>query len=1312
MSKSAAKQERLITPMGLVLLVFFVIAMMVLLYPSKEALFSGDKSSDDLKNLFKNPDKLKYEQTLNQTALTPREVLDTVEELSETGLWKEARHLLTDKLPQQLNSSERREAALWMLQSHLDEYYISQHKGEKIERPLGSARAQLQRFEQIEQLSLEELRLLAKSSLEFGLIPQAIQTYFRLAVIDQPHALDWLDQAGTRAMQIQYYSNAVKAYKWANKISKTEAEKKTYLYAWLDAANKAGYSTEVKHLITEIETDLPNDAMDLEKLATISLDIGRPSIAHRLYARLAEVDSSQAKYWYEKAGVWALSNQEYQQSADYFAQTEKLTSNPEEIERLQYKQYEVFTAGEMPKKALDKIQAIVEKHSDDQSLLQKGINTALAAKNSRLARQWNRQYLQNHPDDVTALQLQSDIEIRDKNYDKAIVYVKRLLALDNKHLDSHKKLAFLLETQGEDIKALQQWQLVRQLDKKIASQQTEYQQHILRLAQATLKEGGLALLLSWSQTQKLPEQTVQDIASHYISQKNPDKAQQFLSRYVKQYPASLALWQRLVSLQQKQPQRALATWESIEQQFGANHKTRLARIESLWTLARKQEVLAIYDAHPNLPIASSYHHQIIAELMWTFERFDIALVHYKQLLQAANKQDSIAYYQRIIAIHLKQQHYPFAFASLHTAWDKTQDSGFLLQALQVAFTQDNAQELQNFQTIAHKNTQVFANNIDYWQLQAQISAQTKDYAKTLVHYQKMLSLKPDSIAARQGILWVYMQTKQKKALAKVLKQWQTLAAKYEKLWAPYALAYQILGKTRKSLKWYEHYINQYRDDFTMLLGYAEQLDKLQRHDSAYRIRQVAVGKLQQALYKNKLNKAQRKEALFHYLSMVQRYGSEKEFSRLQKQLTTKYLSKADQNRLNEIAIAWLLGHQYDEKLRYQLTQAHEARLKTPLWQLLAIAIKDKDKQAIDKLLVNAKDIRLEEKVLALIASNKTSRAYRLALSGIDAKRKPEQREKARQLALSLANDHASSVKSNVTQKQIGALTLQSIEMVYRQGIKGDFPLSYDLSVQRNRLNYGDSKQTEIDLSAGVQWQQGKHRLEGKVGVNENKQDFVYYAKGRYQYQFSEDLNVALEIGKNEISADGALLRYNAKRDRVKADVNAHLGKNNYLSASVWQQEFSSRKGDKLASGKGVNASIVHKEKMGSAQWHLGLQAQLEKNQTEPYLPDDITALNGSQSIVINNPKSMGLIIGINHGNPAGGVPTVNSPRYSANAWLGKSWPTGKIASNIEASIGSRILGNDELSATAFINGVSGSNGQSDQGIKIQYQKWFDIGGKN
>ena len=1315
MPKSKNQQEQLITPMGLFLLVVFVIAIMALLYPSNQTLFSSMQSAEDLKALFKNPDKLKYQQTLHKTSLSAQEALSTVEALSEKGLWKEARHILSEKLPDQLTDSERREAALWMLQSHLDEYYIAQNKqGEKTERensqqPLGSARAQLQRLEQLENLPLKELRLLAKTSLEFGLIPQAIQTYFRLAKMDKSKALDWLDQAGTQAMRIHAYSDAVRAYKWATEISPSTEEKQSYRYAWLNAANKAGYQQVVNTLLQGIETDLANfankDAFELEKLATISLEIGRPSIAHRIYAQLAEVDSEQAKYWYEKAGVWASSNQEYQQSALYFSETEKLNSNPVEIERLQYKQYEAFTLAKMPKKALQKVQAIVDKHSNDGTLLKKGVNTALAAKAPTQARKWNSQYLKTHPKDINALQLQADIEIRDKQYLQAIAYIQRILVIDHQHLDSHKKLAFLLETQGKDVKALRQWQVIYQLDAKL-----EYKKHILRLAQATLKQGiGLELLLTFSQKNALPEQAVQDIVSYYIDSKQLPKAERFLSQYVKKYPASLNLWQRLVSLQQNQPLVALATWEIIEKRFGVNHKTLFARIEILWGLERTEAVYAIYTAHPRLAIKTIYHHQIMAELMWKFSRFELALQHYRYLLDHDNNQDHLGYYQRIIAIHLKQKHLAKAFNVLHTAWKNTHDSGILLQALQVAFNQNNQKELQVFLAIAKRNESLFAKNIDYWQLQAQLAVNRKGYTEALLHYKKILSLNNELMDARQGILWVLTETKQKTALRKALANWKKLATKQESLWASYALGYQALGKTRQSIVWYRHYLNKHRHDFSMLLGYADQLDKVRRHDTAYRIRTVAISQLQKSLHKKKLSSSARKEALFQYLSMVQRYGTEQEFSKLQQKLENKYLSKADQNRLNEIAIAWLLGRNEDKKLRYQLTKAHEARLKTPFWQLLALAIKKKDKAAIDNLLANAKEIRLEERVLALIASNKTTQAYKLALQGIDAQHSPQVREKARQLAIELANDHASSVQTKLTQKEIGDLTLRSIEIVYRQGIKPNFPISYDLSVQRNQLDYGDLSSHETDVSLSAQWKQDKHRIETTLGVNQsNQQNDLYYAKLRYQHQFSEGLNIAVEVGKNEVTESGSLLRAIAKRDRIKADVNAHLGKQNYLSASAWQQEFSSRKGEKLSSGQGLSAALIHKEKIGSAQWHTGVQAHIENNKTVDHLPDEIIARQAGQSIVINKPQSIGIVAGINHGSPAKGVPSVNSPRYSANAWFGKSWPEDKVTANIEASVGSRLLGGDEISATAFVNGVSGSNGQSNQGIKIQYQKWFDI----
>jgi hypothetical protein len=127
---------------------------------------------------------------------------------------------------------------------------------------------------------------------------------------------------------------------------------------------------------------------------------------------------------------------------------------------------------------------------------------------------------------------------------------------------------------------------------------------------------------------------------------------------------------------------------------------------------------------------------------------------------------------------------------------------------------------------------------------------------------------------------------------------------------------------------------------------------------------------------------------------------------------------------------------------------------------------------------------------------------------------------------------------------------------------------------------------------------------------------------------------------------------------------------------------------------------------------MGVQAQIENNKTEKNLPKSVRDISQQQSIVIANPKSLGLIAGINHGDPTKGISGISSPRYSANAWVGKSWPTGKVGANVEASIGSKILGSDELSVTAYANGVAGSNGQQDQGIRMQYQKWFDIDADN
>ena len=1275
-----------------------------MLYPSKETLFSGNKTAEDLKTLFKDPVKLKYEQMLNRQSVSSREVLDTVEFLSSKGMWREARQLLATKLADDIDENERKEAALWMLQSHLDEYYISQHDGEEIDRPLGEARAELQRFDQLDQLSVQELRLLAQSSLEFGLIPQAIQTYFRLSEVDTDNRLDWLDKAGSKAMQIQYYSDAIKAYQLATAYASNDPEYKTYLYAWLNAATKMGDKAVVQNIIEGIESDLPDDPMELEKLAAISLDIGRPSIAHRIYARLAEVDPKHAKRWYEKAGVWAVSNTEYKQASEYFSQAEKLTTNPAEIERLKYRQYEALSDGELPKQALVPVKTLIAKHSDDEQLLKKGINIALAAKDTQAARDWNVRYLEKHPDDVIALQRQADIEIREKNFTQALVYIHKVLAIKPNNIAVQKELAFIQEHQGHDLAALRQWQAINKQSPKL-----EYQKHIIRLAQATIEQGvGLKILLQLNKQQKLPEQAIQDIVTYYYKRKETSKAETFLAHYLRKHNASLELWKRLASLQKDQPDIALLTWDKIEKKFGATNITVLAKLEILWNLGRKAEAIQVYDSYPNIVLNNRFQHQVVAELAWEFERFDLALEHYNFLLQGADKKSQVAYYQRICSIYLKQHDYQAAMQTYQAAWNNTANSDLLLQALQVAFEQRLTSDLNYFLKIAMQNESLFETNIGYWQLRAQLASKAKQYDKAQAYYEKILAIKPSSITAKQGILWILTQTKQKNQLRKTLANWQSIAAKEEKLWASYALGLQALDEVRASLPWYKHYIDKNRNDFAMLLSYADQLDRLKKRDSAYRIRRFALHNLRRFLRKHKISDAQRKEALFQYLGVVQRYGKLEEFEKLYQQLQSDYTQTEDATRLNEIAIAWMLSTKQDDKARYQLVKAHEQRLKTPLWQLLAIAIKRKDKKGLDKLLANSKGITLENRVSALLASGREKQAYYLALKGISEKRLPKEREQARQLALSTADDYASNLAFEFKQQRLGNLNLQSEGFVYRQGMQEDFPFGYDLAIRKNRLNYDDFTKSETDISATAHWKDDENRLDGTAGINHRAEGNLYYAKMRYQHQFSDKLNAGIELGKNEVATEGSALRMLAKRDRIKADINAQLGKQNYANVSVWQQNFDTREGEDLADGHGVSASLIHKEKMGSSHWHVGVQAQAENNQAVDELPDSVKMIVGEQgTIIAETPKSAGLVAGFSHGSPGQGVPKVNSPRYSANAWLGKSSTTDKVGVNLEASVGSRVLGNDELSATAFVNTVAGSNGQVDQGITIQYRKWLD-----
>lgn len=180
--KRTESPKKLFNVPVMLLIAAVLIGFLVLLFPWKSADFLSSQDSGALKEQFSSRLLARYHQMLNQPDASNSDVLALAQEMSQEGLWESSRRLLSEKLTtSQLNTREKKRLATIQLRNYLDAYYTASASGEDFSRQHIDVRQHLQYLEDYRSLNSKELEALAKASTDFGLLPQAVKIYHRLA---------------------------------------------------------------------------------------------------------------------------------------------------------------------------------------------------------------------------------------------------------------------------------------------------------------------------------------------------------------------------------------------------------------------------------------------------------------------------------------------------------------------------------------------------------------------------------------------------------------------------------------------------------------------------------------------------------------------------------------------------------------------------------------------------------------------------------------------------------------------------------------------------------------------------------------------------------------------------------------------------------------------------------------------------------------------------------------------------------------------------------------------------------------------------
>jgi tetratricopeptide (TPR) repeat protein len=1396
MNKSAT--PKLFNLPVLLLITVVLIGFLLLLFPWKSADFLSTQESSNLKEQFSSRLLAEYHETLRTPNISNKEVLIFSSKLTQKGLWKQSAVLLNEKLdPKTLNAKQKKQLSTIQLRNYLDAYYTASASGEDFTNTQLDVRQHLQDLEDYQNLTAKELVALAKASTNFKLLPQAVKIYFRLAEIDTVRKARWLAEAARWSGHAGDPVSAARAFKAASQLVEGSERYNAYTYAWLKAATKAGQVEEVKDFLDEAKYQPPRSIKALTLLANSSLEAGLPESASDLFAYLAKQDKPEkAQGWLEKAAHWAAETKSYDKAVRYLKQAHALTSIGSDHWSINQRMIEIYVKDEQPEEALALISPMVDANPNSISLLKKGTELAILQKEIPTARRWNQRYLKNQPKSVDALIARTDIETIDENYEEATAYVKRAIKLAPKDYKLRERWAYLEETQGNDKLAMQLWKWM--LEK---TNEPNYQQQIIRMAQADLKGEGLALLLPLDRKMKLPKQVVNDIFFHLIKEGDGHTGEEFLISHMQQHGPEKDLMENLGKWYggEKRYSDALATWDKITQLFGAEKKQDMMRFELYWAMEDKDKAYQLWRSNYKNwdAIAKPNQLAIMAEVTWSYEHNPSSLNYYQKLLKLTSTskvKERTLYHTRLALLYSKMDKPKLAYSAFKRGFMETADADMLLSGMQTAFDSKDYQQFAQLLEMSREQESSFKKMPSYWLMQAALAVQQKQYSRAtelykkalalepgskealagidsiktiladakkqktlkvlasmqeafdkkdfkqltrlfaaseeklnefsafpqywllksqfnfqqkqfpeaLAFYQKVLKLKPDSVAARQGIILSLTQLKNFSALQRVLNHWESFATNNDPLWPNYATAYQAMKQYQASIKWFEMASIKHPDNYIMLLSYAESLDKINRTEDANKVREFGVKQLTIKLNSGTLNPAERKEALFQYLSALAKVGTQKQFDLTYAELDQTTHSRKEKDRLNEIALSWALDKSNLAQLKRLLDREDVQRMKMPLWMTLSIGLKLNDKSRLLTALKQSDKLSTSDHISALLALDRKQQAFEVAKRAMKAGKTAKNRSDARTIAISLANGRVSEVIAALQIRQVGQLKTQEQLLQYKQA-KGEngLPIGFDVKLSKATLsnnNLPGKAVDEKDISVGFDWSKTTDQLNGRVGIFDNGKASKFYGNLKYQKQFNEDSNASLEYGFQETPEENSYLRQYGRRNRFKIDYYRQLNKQQAVQLSAWQQEFNrTDNGQFIADGSGVRAAVVHRQNTLNGQWYGGVQGTIQKNSNAPSI--------NAEDALPETAQSAELIAGFNQGTPAQGYS--GGLQYSGSVALGKVWPTGEIKAHAEAAVSKELFSDDELSLGVFYD--KGSLGkQEDKGLTLKYRKFLDF----
>jgi polysaccharide biosynthesis protein PelB len=776
-----------------------------------------------------------------------------------------------------------------------------------------------------------------------------------------------------------------------------------------------------------------------------------------------------------------------------------------------------------------------------------------------------------------------------------------------------KRLAQVAEWNHASPLALQMWLAYAQ-----ATHDPEGWKNVMRLAPMLNDDNAyLAALIQASNAAPGDLKLVDSVVAAYERLGRPDDALAFLRNRQTSSPAE-AIDSRLGQLAERSghDDEALTYYRKLNQLYPSNTQYALRTASLLYRHGDYKGALdTLLAARRGAKDSDVLFWRNAAQLARLLQRDDIANDCYRHLLASGE-----AAPEDLSAMTYFYDAYPIDAARTSELQFRRDQSQRALQSAIHYYT--DAEQYDRVDALLKSLTpeQLAAAEGDpaFLRVRAEYYRQTDRPLDALHDLQHAVALPGAALDLRAALLWTLVDYGSEAQLREAVAEWRDAPAQAPALWGPLAAALMRLNRPEAALRYLRLQSAAMSRDPLWQLTYAEAQEMAGRTDLAWSIRRNVWRQMQQEEAEVRANTAQGQIVLRTRASQ----GSEVREQMLGRRVTLASIfenadvSKAflidllasdagrndnsdarrtllgdtaglppmqpakahaaaaspDQAQLTssvarDVALAWAMSHEANPLAKRWLARQYANALVQPSEQLIAIALSENDKPAMERLLdQQSARLPLYNRIDASIVVDRPGAAENLAFQGLEgAPYDSELHSRLEQTALTWPQSLDANVTSYVEhpldyieQTLAGSIKVADLYMV---GVKG---------IQRFQHSTDESQLTNVpSVDRSVEFYARRQTYDTAFMVTAGRRealDSFYSVSVGAEWGRNSPLTVALKAGRNQLAQESQALQVGGMKDNVIGTVTYRFTQHLYATGTVEADRFYSQARNYLGSG--------------------------------------------------------------------------------------------------------------------------------------------------